>query len=391
MKYNWRLLLACGLVLGVAGCESPPPPHVVTMTGDPVTDGEAMLAITPEKDKLLTQCETAAIAMDRGRFPEAKQLLDSAIARIGGIYGRDKTAQQARSYFHAESKKTFIGEPYERVMAYYYRGILYWMDGEPDNARACFRSGEIMDSAADEQDYGSDYVLLDYLDALATAKLGGDPKDTVKRAAEHAKGHPLPPLDPKANVLIFIEFGVGPVKYADGRYREQLRFAPGSSPVHSATLHVEAFSEDIAGYDDLFFQATTRGGRAMDYVLEGKAHFKEGTAIGGEAAIITGAILAENRHTEVAGLAVLGAGILTELVSAATKAAADTRRWDNLPRYLSFAPLKMQPGQHVMTVEFKDRAGFAIPILTKTITFTVPNTADKVLFVSDKSASPLTL
>ena len=78
MKYNWRLLLACGLVLGVAGCESPPPPHVVTMTGDPVTDGEAMLAITPEKDKLLPQCETAAIAMDRGRFPEAKQLLDEA-------------------------------------------------------------------------------------------------------------------------------------------------------------------------------------------------------------------------------------------------------------------------------------------------------------------------
>jgi hypothetical protein len=30
----------------------------------------------------------------------------------------------------------FIGEPYERAMAYYYRGLLYWRDGEIDNARA---------------------------------------------------------------------------------------------------------------------------------------------------------------------------------------------------------------------------------------------------------------
>ena len=43
----------------------------------------------------------------------------------------DKSARKARGYFHEESSKGFRGEPYERVMAYYYRGILYWMDGEP--------------------------------------------------------------------------------------------------------------------------------------------------------------------------------------------------------------------------------------------------------------------
>ena len=50
------------------------------------------------------------------------------------LYGPDKDAKKARSLFHEESKKGFIGEPYERVMAYYYRGLLYWRDGEPDVA-----------------------------------------------------------------------------------------------------------------------------------------------------------------------------------------------------------------------------------------------------------------
>ena len=55
-------------------------------------------------------------------------------------------AARARGLFAAERTKPFIGEPYERVMAYYYRGILYWRDGQPDNARACFRSGQVIDS-----------------------------------------------------------------------------------------------------------------------------------------------------------------------------------------------------------------------------------------------------
>ena len=50
---------------------------------------------------------------------------------MGATLVNDKSAKKARSYFSEESKKIFQGEPYERVMAYYYRGILYWMDGEP--------------------------------------------------------------------------------------------------------------------------------------------------------------------------------------------------------------------------------------------------------------------
>jgi hypothetical protein len=92
------------------------------------------------------------------------------------------------------------------------------------------------------------------------------------------------------------------------------------------------------------------------------------------------------------GIGLLAAGVVSKIVSGVTKPQADVRMWNNLPKYLAFAPLRMQPGPHVLAVDFKDPAGSVIPGMTKTVNFTVPaDGADKVLFVSDQSASPLTL
>ena len=57
------------------------------------------------------------------------------------------------------------------------------------------------------------------------------------------------------------------------------------------------------------------------------------------------------------GLGIALAGLVSKVVSAATVPAADTRSWDNLPRYLSFACLPLPVGQHVATVQFLDPAG----------------------------------
>src|ERR1041385_7902258 len=232
--------LASSCLLGVLliGCATTQPVQNWQRTGDPVVDGKAAIEHGPKRDRVLWEYRTAVTAMRRGQFAEAKPLLDDALASLGGIYGPDKDAKRARSYFSPEAKKTFIGEPYERVMAYYYRGILYWIDGELDNARACFRSGEIMDSDAENKTYASDYLLLDYLDGLATVKLGGDGGDALKRAEANARLGKPPPYDPQANVLFFVEFGNGPVKYATGQYGEELRFRPGSSVVRGVRLKV---------------------------------------------------------------------------------------------------------------------------------------------------------
>jgi hypothetical protein len=387
-----RFLPACAaaaLLLG--GCVTHE--QYIDLTGNVLVDGPRMIANGPPHDKLLWEYRTAAAAMHTTNFAMAKEYLDDAITRLGGIYGPDKSAQKSRSYFHEEKEKTFIGEPYERVMAYYYRGILYWMDGELDNARACFRSGEIEDSSSEGQQYSGDYALLDYLDGLATVKQGGDGADAFARAQKEIRFAKPPPYDAKANVLFFVDFGPGVKKYAAGRYKEQLRFAVPVSPVSSAVISMTDRTVPAGNYDDLGFQATTRGGRVMDYVLANKAVFKTGTAVAGEVGILGGLIAADSRNqtSQEVGAGLIAAGLISEVISASVTPAADTRAWDNLPRYLGFAAIELPPGPHQATVQFLDANGRALPNLTKTVSFTVPaDNHDKVVYVSDRSYTPQT-
>jgi hypothetical protein len=393
MKSLWQpTLLAAFLIL--AGCATTTK-HQVAVTGDIMVDAPSAIANGPPRDKVLWQYRLAAAAMRQGKYDVAKQNLDDALLTLGGIYGKDADAKKARSYFHAEAKKTFIGEPYERAMAYIYRGIIYWMDGEPDNARACFRSAEFEDSDAEQHQYAGDWVLPDYLDGLVTTKLGGDGSDAFKRAQADAKGVKLPPYNLNANAIFFIEFGPGPTKYASGQYQEELRFSTVPSPVTSAELNVDAFRIPIAPTDDVAFQATTRGGRVMDHILGNKAVFKSATDTAGNVALIGGlatAAASNNRTAQEVGLGLALAGLVSKVVSAATVPAADTRSWENLPRYLSFVNVPLPPGQHVATIQFLDASGHVHPDLTKSITVNITTTdRDKVVFVSDTSTTPQTL
>ena len=393
MKRFWQPTLLAAF-LGLAGCATTAK-NQVALTGDIMVDAPNAIANGPPRDRVLWEYRLAAAAMRQGKFDLAKRNLDDALLTLGGIYGKDADAKKARSYFHAEAKKTFIGEPYERSMAYIYRGIIYWMDGEPDNARACFRSAEFEDSDAEKSQYAGDWVMPDYLDGFITAQLGGDGSDAFKRAQAAAKGVKLPPYNAKANAIIFVEFGPGPGKYATGEYKQELRFHTATSPVISADLKVGSLQIPIAPTDDVDFQATTRGGRVMDHVLGHKAVFKSTTDTIGNAALIGGlatAAASDNRTAQQVGLGIALAGLVTKVVSAATVPAADTRAWDNLPRYLSFACVPLPPGQHVATVQFLDGSGRVAASLTKTITVNITTTdRDKVVFVSDTSITPQTL
>jgi len=385
--------IALALVLS-AGCATTTKPKTVALTGNIMVDATNAIANGPSKDKVLWQYRLAAAAMREGKFDLARQNLDEALTTLQGIYGPDPNAKKARSYFHAEAKKTFIGEPYERSMAYIYRGILYWMDGEPDNARACFRSAELEDSDTEKHEYAGDWVLPDYLDGLATAKLGGDGADAFKRAQASAKNVKLPEYNLKANVLIFIEFGPGPTKFGTGQYGEELRFHVIPSPVQSADVKIDSFEFPVAPTDDTWFQASTRGGRAMDHILGNKAVFKSATDTAGNVALIGGlttAAVSHDRTAQQVGLGLALAGLVSKVVSSATTPEADTRSWDNLPRYLSFASLSVAPGLHNVTVQFKDPMGQTIPGLTKQFTVEVAEGKDKVIFVSDRAVTPQTL
>jgi tetratricopeptide (TPR) repeat protein len=389
-RLRWLTFLAVSLLS--VGCCSVERAPARTLTGDPLLDGPAQIQHGRPQDRVLWQYRLAAAAMQRGQFAEAKAALDDAIARLGGINVADKDARKARGYFHEEARKTFLGEPYERVMAYYYRGLLYWMDGEPDNARACFRSAQIQDGDAENKTYAADYVLLDYLDGLVTAKLGGDGSDAFQRARAACKLAIPSAANPRANALFFVEFGDGPRKIATGQYGEELRFRGGGSRAREAMIKVSGQAAHVGPYDDLYYQATTRGGRVMDHILGNKAVFKAATDVAGDVALFSGLVLAQDRDTRDIGLGLAAAGLLSKIFSASTRPEADTRTWHNLPLFLSFAALELPPGPHTATVEFLDEGRRPIPALTKTVSFTVPaGGPDKVIFVSDKSTTPQTL
>lgn len=394
----------------LAGCAYGPPPDLRTgagLNGAPRANAVAPNAPTaadqrapavPERDRVLVDYRAGVSALRAGNFDEAKARFDDAIVRIGGIITNDAEAARARTLFTAESNKPFIGEPYERVMAYYYRGILYWRDGQPDNARACFRSGQVIDSDPEQKNYDADYVLLDYLDGLASAKLQADGSDAWARAQAHAgEKFALPPYNPAANVLFFAEYGYGPRKYAAGQHGEMLRFHAEDSPTRSARLVLEDGRKIIPlpAYDDLGYQATTRGGRVMDHILGNKAYFKTGANVAGDAAF-AGAIIAndqarrrerQGKDGDDANLAAVGLGILGiigKVASAATRTEADTRQWNNLPQRLSFAALKLPPGEHAGRVEFLDRDGNVLESRTQSVSFSVgADDRDTVVFLSE--------
>ena len=392
--FAMNLFLLAALPL-LSGCATTPEHHV-TLTGDILVDGPKMIAEGPPRDKVLWQYRTAAAAMRQGKFEVAKPLLDDALLTLQGIYGKDAEARKSRGYFRKEARKTFIGEPYERSMAYFYRGVIYWLDGELDNARACFRSAEFEDSDAENKEFAGDWVLPDYLDGLATTKLGGDGADAFKRARANGKNINLPDYQPKANVLFIVEFGPGPLKYSTGRYGEELRFTARKASIVAARIKTDSLNLPVAPTDDVNFQATTRGGRVMDHVLANKAVFKATTDTVGDAAIVSGAVLAgaghrSNSAADEVGLGLLLAGLASKIVSATTTPEADTRAWDNLPQFISYASMSLPPGQHNVTVEFLEPGDKVVAKFTKLITVNIADAnRDKVVFVSDSSTTPQT-
>src|SRR6202142_3558494 len=100
MKSLWQPTLLAFLLM-VAGCATSK--HQVVLTGNVMVDAPNAIANGPPRDRVLWEYRLAAAEMRQGQFDAAKKNLDEALLTLGGIYGKDPTAKQARSYFHAEA------------------------------------------------------------------------------------------------------------------------------------------------------------------------------------------------------------------------------------------------------------------------------------------------
>lgn len=298
---------------------------------------------SPSKDRTLAEMHAATAALARHHLPLATDTFDHVLAAIEAIYADTPTAEKARSLWNAEAVKDFKGEPYERMMAYYYRGVLALAAGDWDTAQASFQGGILQDTMAQDQRFRADTAALIWLQGWAEHCRGND-----LRAAElftEAKGI-NPSLTPpeKADRLLFLaETGTAPLKFRAGKHGEKLGIREGMAGNYGLTAQVDGRTVALERAEDLFFQATTRGGRPVDTILADKANSKDAVGDLGRAAMIAGAgtmvYAANNRsnndnNAAAIGLALILIGAMAQAAADNIDAHADTRVWGNLPHSL---------------------------------------------------------
>lgn len=287
-----------------------------------------------EHNAVLNFQRLGLLAMELGYYSDAEKAFDGALDRIEAFYGKDKQAEKATSTTRLEVNKDFKGEPYERAMAYYYRGLLFLRKGDYDNARASFKAAEYQDTVSADETYQSDFALLTYLQGWAS-HCAGDKSQAADSFADAARIDPkLKTPGPADNLLVLSELGNGPVKATDGQYQEKMVFREGAGYAENGAIVTLGSGKTTRAWPltpaaNIYTQASTRGGRAIDGILNGKAQFKAGLETTSALASTVGSSVVQQMGGNM--LYAQGAGMLLNAFSKTVRPTADVRMWDSLP------------------------------------------------------------
>jgi tetratricopeptide (TPR) repeat protein len=327
----------------------------------------AKVRSAPAKDVPLFTMQAGLAAIAEGKTREAAELFDGALAGIEGMFANTENAAKARSLWYEEGAKDFKGEPYERAMAFYYRGLLYLADGDYENARASFRGGLLQDAFAEEQQYRSDFAMLMLLEGWSN-QLNGNADQAADAYAELQRLRPDWRAPAKgANLLVIAELGGSPRKLSDGISNHEIVYRRAKrTPERAITVQLDGKAMPLTLVDDVFFQASTRGGRPIDRIIDGKVAFQNTTETIGSA---LGTIASEGSVISAAngggGGRILGAlaavGAISSIISVNVKPRADVRYWANLPETLHASSLNLRALPATVNVALSDADGNPVP------------------------------
>ena len=305
-----------------------------------------------ERNFVLNHTQAGLMAFQLKEYDLATQSFDQALLRIESVFSNNERATKARSLWYEEGAKDFKGEPYERAMAYYYRGLLYLLRGDYENARAACKNGVLQDAFAEEEQYRCDFALLIFLEGWVSQCLGDF--QTANAAYEEVRKLRPDFVSPKTddNALLIVETGKSPRKVADGIGHDELKYRRGR---HFTENRVQIRIGDqlypLYPMEDIFWQAATRGGRLVDKILKGKVHFMETQRASGEilSNVATAGIIASSApvgdtsalHGVSAALGLIS--VVQLAISLNVNPRADTRYWNNLPDTIHIITLKTNP------------------------------------------------
>lgn len=375
------------LALSLAGCASGPKTYDrASLSGEQQQIVASKPAVVQEdyrnlyqegrRNEVLNLMEIGLKAYRAGQLEEAKNALDRARVSIESIYADDDAARKARSVWYEEAEKDFKGEPYERSMVYLYLGLIFLEEGDYGNARASFIGGLLQDAFAEEEQNSADFAALIYLAGWAAMQM-----ESNKLADEHfeelkAFRPDAPVPSEKHNALLIVETGKSPRKLGDGVGHYQLVYRRGKNFRDvGAQWQTQGGWETVYPMEDVYFQASTRGGRAIDRIVEGQVQYKETTRDVGtnlssvsQNNVLAGASAAAGGVVGAGFAAISLVSVAAQGMSASANVRADIRYWEALPDTLHIIPVTTEPGQQV-TVRFLDKNGKPIPGLTDTTEF----------------------
>lgn len=348
---RWRpaLLLAACLACGAAAAGS-------------LAAEEAALAKAESKDRTLHALQAGVHALREDQPEAAQRHLDAALDAIESVFSNREGAAKARSLWYEEGAKDFKGEPYERAMAFYYRGLVYLIEGDYENARASFRTGLMQSSFAEEEQYRSGFATLMFLEGWCSQLLGeAQAADAYAEASKYRKDWKPPAAG--HNTLVIAELAGSPRKVGDGVGHHEIvyRKARRTPEVAAEVALGTASALPLYRMEDLFWQATHRGERAIDRIIAGKVTFQNTAGnvgdtmgkIASEGSLLSAA-LGGRGGGALGGVAALGA--VASLLAVNVQPRADVRYWANLPETLHVATLRTD-GKADVNVKLVDEAG----------------------------------
>lgn len=387
-------LLAATPVVGAPAPAAAPVPIDIGDVPPQLHDALLRVANEPASNFVLNHLRASVIALELGLRDRAAQSLDIALNGITAIYADNPQAAQARSLWHEEAVKDYKGEPYERWMAFYYRGVVDMMDGDWDNARADFKAGLLQDAFAEEEQNRADVAVLLFLQGWCSQMVGD--MSTAREAYEEAK-RLRPDLvipDPKANVLVLAETGYGPRKLGDGVGNYELVYRRGKRFTETqAYMQLSGQWQKLYPIEDVFWQATTRGGRPVDKIIQGKLSFKKNTeAVGtvltglaSEAMVLEPLTTSRSLDDKAAVVGLIGVAALA--LSSKAKPAADVRYWESLPDAIHVSTLIADPKQlGAVPFTFIDPNNAEVPGLAQTRTVVADQRGRGLIWVRSRYA-----
>jgi hypothetical protein len=351
----------------------------------------------PERDQTLVLNYRAHAKLALGYHSSAH----TDYLRAWNIMNHGKGGGVANAQIFSERQKWWMGDPYERAFNSFYLGMLYYADGDRENAMAAFRNSVAVDTGDLELgEYSADWLPPMIMRVRCFLWRGDVPgAEAVLRQINKLPKEPanFDPQNPwlnidaqlEANTILMIELGEGPYFTAEGHHGSVRAINQGEYRESFVEVFVNGESLGQAyKIGDSFFQAITRGGRVMDDILKGKAIAKTASIATGAAAMHVGRMLLThggNKGTRIGGAVALGVGAAVLLAGLLMNAEADTRGNVLLPGETHLMLAQLPPGEHKLELRFYDNLGREMRDMRQQgLPLTVPEKGDATLLARSR-------